>query len=133
MRQSRQNVELTNFTEALYAAREAGMERMQRSGLDMGAQGIVGVRVAEGPMCFANHAIGFTAWGTAVRLAADAHRYLRPRWCCPSTTPSSSSRPSRSARAPRWTAARSAGSSTTSVPRLGRAGVVAGARTSPSS
>jgi uncharacterized protein YbjQ (UPF0145 family) len=76
--QSSQNVELTNFTEAMYAAREAGMEHMQRSALDMGAQGIVAVRVSEGPMWFANHAIGFTAWGTAVRLEADAHRYLRP-------------------------------------------------------
>jgi uncharacterized protein YbjQ (UPF0145 family) len=78
MRQSSQNVELTNFTEAMYAAREAGMEHMQRSALDMGAQGIVAVRVAEGPMVFAHHAIGFTAWGTAVRLETESHRYLRP-------------------------------------------------------
>lgn len=78
MRQSSQNVELTNFTEAMYSAREAGMEHMQRSGLDMGAEGIVAVQVAEGPMWFAHHAIGFTAWGTAVRLVAESHRYLRP-------------------------------------------------------
>jgi uncharacterized protein YbjQ (UPF0145 family) len=78
MRQSSQNVELTNFTEAMYAAREAGMEHMQRSALDMGAQGIVAVRVAEGPMAFAHHAIGFTAWGTAVRLEAESHQYLHP-------------------------------------------------------
>jgi uncharacterized protein YbjQ (UPF0145 family) len=78
MRQSSQNVELTNFTEAMYAAREAGMERMQSSALAMAAQGIVAVRVTEGPMAFAHHAIGFTAWGTAVRLVAESHRYLRP-------------------------------------------------------
>jgi uncharacterized protein YbjQ (UPF0145 family) len=78
MRQSSQNVELTNFTEAMYAAREAGMERMQSSALAMAAQGIVAVRVTEGPMSFAHHAIGFTAWGTAVRLVAESHRYLRP-------------------------------------------------------
>jgi uncharacterized protein YbjQ (UPF0145 family) len=83
MRQSSQNVELTNYTEAMYAAREAGMEHMQRSALDMGAQGIVAVQVAEGPMWFANHAIGFTAWGTAVRLEADSHRYLRPEVVLP--------------------------------------------------
>ncbi|MGD0380440.1 MAG: heavy metal-binding domain-containing protein [Acidimicrobiales bacterium] len=83
MRQSSQNVELTNFTEAMYAAREAGMEHMQRSALDMGAQGIVAVRVAEGPMWFANHAIGFTAWGTAVRLEAQSHQYLRPEVVLP--------------------------------------------------
>jgi uncharacterized protein YbjQ (UPF0145 family) len=83
MRQSSQNVELTNFTEAMYAAREAGMEHMQRSALDMGAQGIVAVRVSEGPMWFANHAIGFTAWGTAVRLEAQSHQYLRPEVVLP--------------------------------------------------
>jgi uncharacterized protein YbjQ (UPF0145 family) len=83
MRQSSQNVELTNFTEAMYAAREAGMEHMQRSALDMGAQGIVAVRVSEGPMWFAHHAIGFTAWGTAVRLEAESHQYLRPQVVLP--------------------------------------------------
>jgi uncharacterized protein YbjQ (UPF0145 family) len=81
--QSSQNVELTNFTEAMYSAREAGMEHMQRSALDMGAQGIVAVRVSEGPMWFASHAIGFTAWGTAVRLEAESHRYLRPEVVLP--------------------------------------------------
>jgi uncharacterized protein YbjQ (UPF0145 family) len=83
IKQKSQNVELTNFTEAMYAAREAGMEHMQRSALDMGAQGIVAVRVSEGPMSFATHAIGFTAWGTAVRLEADAHQYLRPQVVLP--------------------------------------------------
>jgi uncharacterized protein YbjQ (UPF0145 family) len=83
MRQSSQNVELTNFTEAMYAAREAGMERMQSSALDMAAQGIVAVRVTEGPMSFAHHAIGFTAWGTAVRLVAESHQYLRPEVVLP--------------------------------------------------
>jgi uncharacterized protein YbjQ (UPF0145 family) len=83
MRQSSQNVELTNFTEAMYAARESGMEHMQRSALDMGAHGIVAVNVSEGPMWFANHAIGFTAWGTAVRLEAESHQYLRPQVILP--------------------------------------------------
>jgi uncharacterized protein YbjQ (UPF0145 family) len=83
MRQSSQNVELTNFTEAMYAAREAGMEHMQRSALDMGAQGIVAVQVSEGPMWFAPHAVGFTAWGTAVRLEAQSHQYLRPQVILP--------------------------------------------------
>jgi uncharacterized protein YbjQ (UPF0145 family) len=83
MRQSSQNVELTNFTEAMYSAREAGMEHVQRSALDMGAHGIVAVRVAEGPMWFAKHAVGFTAWGTAVRLEAESHQYLRPQVILP--------------------------------------------------
>jgi uncharacterized protein YbjQ (UPF0145 family) len=78
IRQSGQNVELTNLTEALYAARETAMERMQTSGLRMSADGVVGVRIAEGPMLFARHVIGFTAWGTAVHLKADDHIHVRP-------------------------------------------------------
>jgi uncharacterized protein YbjQ (UPF0145 family) len=79
LRQSSQNVELTNLTQAMYAAREAAMERMQRSALDLEGTGVVAVSVDEGPMTFARHAIGFMAWGTAVRLEADAHRPVRPR------------------------------------------------------
>jgi len=83
MRQSGQNVELTNLTEAMYSAREAAMERMQASGLAMSAEGVVAVRITEGPMHFARHVIGFTAWGTAVRLAADTHQYLRAQMVLP--------------------------------------------------
>jgi uncharacterized protein YbjQ (UPF0145 family) len=83
MRQSGQNIELTNLTEAMYAARESAMERMQASGLAMAAQGVVAVRITEGPMHFARHVIGFTAWGTAVRLNPDGHQYLQPRMVLP--------------------------------------------------
>jgi len=76
MKQSGQNVELTNFTEAMYAAREAAMERMQASAIALGGTGVVEVKVTEGPMTFANHAVGFTAFGTVVRLIADEHRNL---------------------------------------------------------
>ncbi len=76
MQQSGQNVELTNFTEAMYAARESAMERMQTSAIALGGTGVVEVKVTEGPMDFAHHAVGFTAYGTVVRLTADAHRNL---------------------------------------------------------
>ena len=78
LRQSGQNIELTSLTEALYSARESAMERMQASGLNMAAQGVVAVKITEGPMSFARHVIGFTAWGTAVRLEAESHVYLKP-------------------------------------------------------
>ncbi len=55
------------------------MERMQTSALQQRAEGVVAVRVSEGPMEFAGHAIGFTAWGTAVRVSEGGHRYLQPR------------------------------------------------------
>lgn len=87
LRQSTQNVELTNLTEALYTARESAMERMQSSGRSMRADGIIGVRVSEGPVPFASHVIGFSAWGTAVRLAADAHNYIAPRMVLPLDDP----------------------------------------------
>ncbi|HEY1989004.1 MAG TPA: heavy metal-binding domain-containing protein [Acidimicrobiales bacterium] len=83
MQQKSQNVELTNFTEAMYAARESAMERMQSSALAMSGTGVVEVKVTEGPMDFARHAVGFAAWGTVVRLAGDSHRTLQPSMVVP--------------------------------------------------
>ncbi len=83
MRQSTQNVELTNYTEAMYSARESAMEMMQRSALQAGGQGVVEVKVTEGPMGFARHAVGFTAWGTAVRLVAEVHQFVAPKLVLP--------------------------------------------------
>jgi uncharacterized protein YbjQ (UPF0145 family) len=83
MKQSTQNVELSNYTEAMYAARESAMERMQRSALQVGGQGVVEVKVTEGPMSFARHAVGFTAWGTAVKLVAEAHQFVAPEVVLP--------------------------------------------------
>lgn len=83
MAQKMQNVELTNYTQAMYAARENAMERMQQSALSAGGTGVVEVKVTEGPMSFARHAVGFTAWGTAVRLFAESHQYIRPQVILP--------------------------------------------------
>jgi uncharacterized protein YbjQ (UPF0145 family) len=69
--QSNQNVELTNFTQAMYAARESAMERMQASALQ------------QKPMSFASHAVGFTTWGTAVQASPGGHRYLQPQVAVP--------------------------------------------------
>lgn len=79
LRQTTQNVELTNFTNALYSAREAAMERMQNSAGRLGGQGVVAVQVSEGPMEFARHAIRFTSWGTAVRRSERPPTLGRPR------------------------------------------------------
>ncbi len=79
MKQKGQNIELANFTEAMYSAREAAMEHMQSAAMAMGGHGIVEVKVTEGPLVFAHHAVGFTAWGTTVRLEADSHRYMAPK------------------------------------------------------
>jgi uncharacterized protein YbjQ (UPF0145 family) len=83
LQQKTQNIELTNFTQAMYAARESAMERMQRSALEVGGHGVVGVKVTEGPMSFARHAVGFTAWGTTVQLVADVHKNIEPEVILP--------------------------------------------------
>jgi uncharacterized protein YbjQ (UPF0145 family) len=83
IKQKSQNVELTNYTEAMYSARESAMEKMQSSALEAGGQGVVEVKVTEGPMHFARHAIGFTAWGTAVRLMAEGHQFVQPQVVLP--------------------------------------------------
>ena len=66
IKQASQNVEMTNFTEAMYSARESAMERMQQSALALRGTGVVEVKVKEGPMAFARHAVGFAAFGTVV-------------------------------------------------------------------
>jgi uncharacterized protein YbjQ (UPF0145 family) len=76
--QQTQNVELTNYTEAMYSARESAMARMQESALTLGGTGVVEVKVVEGPMSFAAHAIKFVSWGTVVRLAASSHQLVQP-------------------------------------------------------
>jgi uncharacterized protein YbjQ (UPF0145 family) len=83
IKQKGQNVELTNYTEAMYSARESAMEKMQRSALGAGGEGVVEVKVTEGPMAFARHAIGFTAWGTAVKLVAETHQFVEPQVVLP--------------------------------------------------
>ncbi|MHB8379879.1 MAG: heavy metal-binding domain-containing protein [Acidimicrobiales bacterium] len=79
LQQQSQNVELKNYTEALYSSRESAMERMQTMALELKGAGVVGVKVVEGPMPFAAHAMGFAAWGTVVRLAKDTHHPVRPQ------------------------------------------------------
>ena len=79
MRQKTQNVELVNYTEALYAARESAMARMQDWVGRLGGTGVVGVQVSEGPMRFASHAVRFAAWGTALRRSDRPVAATRPQ------------------------------------------------------
>ncbi len=60
------NVELPNFTQALYDARELAMERMQTEALDAQAEGIVGVDIHERSHGWGSHVIEFFAIGTAI-------------------------------------------------------------------
>ena len=60
------NVEMTNFSQALYDAREIAMERMQNEALEAGAEGVVGMELHEGSHNWQPHVIEFFAVGTAV-------------------------------------------------------------------
>src|SRR5579863_2112876 len=61
-----QNVELPNFTQALYEARELAMTRMQDEASTLAAGGIVGVRLEEKSHMWGSHTIEFLSLGTAV-------------------------------------------------------------------
>ncbi len=60
------NTEMTNFTQALYDARELAMSRMEAEAERLGAKGIVGVRVEEKSFSWGSHVIEYNAIGTAV-------------------------------------------------------------------
>ncbi len=76
--QAAQNVELDNYTQGIYAARESAMEGLQRVAAGSGGAGVVGVNLNEGPLPFAHHVIGFTCWGTVVRASGDSYRTISP-------------------------------------------------------
>jgi len=60
------NVELENFTSAMYEAREIAVERMQAEAAAAKAEGVVGVDIHEGSHVWQPHVIEFFAIGTAV-------------------------------------------------------------------
>ena len=64
--QTGRNVELPNYTQALYEARERAMQRMQAEAKDLGAEGIVGVTLSEKSHGWGSHIIEFFAVGTAI-------------------------------------------------------------------
>ena len=65
------NVELAQFTQAMYDARELAMERMQHEAAAAQADGITGVQLHEGSHNWQPHVIEFFAVGTAVKAMED--------------------------------------------------------------
>lgn len=76
--QQGQNLELPNLTQALYQAREGAMDRMQQAGLAMRADGVINVKLREGPLGYNARVMQFIAVGTAVHLREDEHRRVNP-------------------------------------------------------
>jgi len=73
--QSTQNVELTNFTETLYQAREEAMEQLQSHITAAGGTGLVDAKIVDRPMHFAHHVVEFIAYGTAIKMLAKEHTH----------------------------------------------------------
>lgn len=67
------NVELTNYTQGLYEARELAMGRMQGEAQGLRAQGIIGINVTQQNYEWESHVMEFFALGTAV-VALSAER-----------------------------------------------------------
>lgn len=80
---SMKNVEMVNFTQALYDARELAMERMQAEAQEMDAQGIVGVQIHETSHGWGSHTIEFFAVGSAVTPTSDNHTIAKPQMVLP--------------------------------------------------
>jgi uncharacterized protein YbjQ (UPF0145 family) len=73
------NMEMPNFTQALYDARELAMERMQHEAVHIGAEGIVGANIHESTHSWNSHVIEFLAVGTAISSISEDHRISTPQ------------------------------------------------------
>ena len=67
-----QNVEMPQWTQAYYDAREIAMTRMQAEAERDGAHGVVGVSLETSEFVWGPHTMEFYAAGTAVRKIGDA-------------------------------------------------------------
>jgi uncharacterized protein YbjQ (UPF0145 family) len=85
LRQIGRNVEMPNFTQALYEARELAMERMQSEADELKAGGIVGARIVERSHGWGSHVIEFFAIGTAVVPTSSEHEIDKPELVLPLT------------------------------------------------
>jgi uncharacterized protein YbjQ (UPF0145 family) len=75
--QTGRNVELPNYTQALYDARELAMQRMQTEAQELGAEGIVGVSLSEASHGWGSHVIEFFSLGTAI-VSSDGGSSVEP-------------------------------------------------------
>ena len=83
LRQVGRNVEMPNFTQALYEARELAMERMQAEADELQSEGIVGARIVERSHGWGSHVIEFFAIGTAVVSTSPDHQIEKPALVLP--------------------------------------------------
>ena len=70
-----QNQEMAVLSQAMYHARELAMDRMEEEAHQLGADGVVGVRLEVSHKEWGNHVAEFIAIGTAVRHRGDPRRF----------------------------------------------------------
>lgn len=94
MSQVARNVEMPNYTQALYDARELALERMQVEAASVHAHGIVGVDLQQSSHGWNSHVIEFFAIGTAVMREPgfDPKQLPVPQLVLPLADPPRSSR-----------------------------------------
>ena len=78
-----QNVELPQFTEALYDARELALSRMQAEAERVRATGITGVDWTASEWTWGTHTLEFFTSGTAVRKEASTEATFDPQIVLP--------------------------------------------------
>ena len=66
------NIELPNYTAAIYDARELAMSRMQAEAEAHGAEGVVGMQIVEKNHIWQPHIIEFMAIGTSIVKRAES-------------------------------------------------------------
>jgi uncharacterized protein YbjQ (UPF0145 family) len=72
MRTLATNIELPNYTAAIYDARELAMSRMQAEAEAHGAEGVVGMQIVEKNHIWQPHIIEFMAIGTSIVKRAES-------------------------------------------------------------
>ncbi|MDE2126332.1 MAG: heavy metal-binding domain-containing protein [Armatimonadetes bacterium] len=78
LKQMGRNVEMDNYTQALYDARELALSRIQAEAEARNADGIIGQRVQESNYAWGSHVIEFFSIGTAVRAWPNPGSILVP-------------------------------------------------------
>ncbi len=79
------NVELQNYTQALYDARELALTRMQAEAEAEQAEGIVGAEVRDDSHGWGSHTVEFFAIGTAIVPISEDHELPLPSLVLPLT------------------------------------------------
>lgn len=85
LKQVGRNVEMENYTQALYDARELALSRMQAEAEAEEAEGIVGAQVKESSHGWGSHVIEYFAVGTAVTTLAATTKVEAPIMVVPVT------------------------------------------------